>query len=204
MNKKVKQIRAANNSALYRIWHGLTAAFMAITIQAQEAKTEEPASQTTEPVVYTWVDENGNRAYSDKLQEGATEAKLAPIQRIDLPKPAPKNELSDTQSTKSKVQAAAAGYRQISWVTPQADAQFSVESAGTVPVAVSLDPPLQPGHEVAFYLGAQQITKLNSPAGTLENVPRGEHELTAKVMANGRVLTQTSSIKIFVQRAKAP
>jgi hypothetical protein len=70
------------------------------------------------------------------------------------------------------------------------------------PVAVQSTPNLQPGDQIEIYVNGEKMSTFSSGAGTLQNLPRGEHQLVAKIVSNGKVVSETAARTIFVQRAK--
>lgn len=151
--------------------------------------------------IYTWVDENGNRVYSDAPRDGAKKVKLKPAMRMEFPEPR-QTTTSSASTNNPGLDQVTTGYSQISWVTPTTSQNFPVGAAGNVPVAIQTVPNLQPGHQVEFYANGQKVGSFVGTAGTLQNMPRGEYSLVAKVVNKEKVLGQTGSVRIIVQRAK--
>lgn len=127
--------------------------------------------------IYSYTDEQGNRAFTDRPGGRAVEAvKSRPTnsmpavetQRPATPAPAPK--------------AARPRYERLDIEQPVADATLR-ENAGNVQVVASSDPALRPGHLFRLLLDGQAVGEPSSqPAFALPNVDRGTHQLVVEIL----------------------
>lgn len=93
------------------------------------------------------------------------------------------------------------GYRTAEIQQPEQDGTVR-SNEGVVPVTVRLDPPLQPGHEVRFFLDGQSVPgSFDSQAVELSGVLRGTHRVRAVVVdSNGARLTSTTDVTFTLRQ----
>jgi hypothetical protein len=154
---------------------------------------------TTPPVmgdgatVYKWLDSNGNVMFSDKPHPGAQEIQIPNVQTYSAPKiPAP----SLPDESKSEVQETA--YK-ISIVQP--DEQTTIRNPqGYVSVIVEVKPSLKKGNQVQLLLDDTPVgSPQESTVFALQNILRGSHTLTAKVLNPiGNVLTSSDEVTFYM------
>jgi hypothetical protein len=136
--------------------------------------------------VYKTVDENGNVIFTDKPSEEAEEVKIQKLENtIGNPNPAkyrPSMPKSENDST---------SYKSFSVSSPENGAGIRSNN-GNVSISLSLEPGLNPGHKILVSMDGEQIG--SGLAVSLQNVDRGTHSISAKVVdGNGKVLISTSS-----------
>lgn len=146
--------------------------------------------------LYKWVDENGVQHFSDQPHPGAETIELEEAQTFDAPavvERAPPDAAGETGEGFT--------YRGF-WIAAPRGGQTLWNLEGSLSVALSLTPPLQPGHRIRVYLdGALVDAPDNSLSFTLPEVYRGTHTLRAAIAdTEGRVLTESEPITFYVHQ----
>jgi len=149
---------------------------------------------------WMWTDEEGVVHYSDRPQPGA--------ERVVLDEPNSSQSLSNrSRSTSSNADAdpaddsaATVRYNSLEIASPGAEETlWNIE--GVLNVSLSLNPALQPGHQVRIYFdGTPQMV-----AGTsfqLQDVYRGVHNLQAEVLdETGKMMIRSRTNRFYVQQS---
>ncbi|MCG8435846.1 MAG: DUF4124 domain-containing protein [Gammaproteobacteria bacterium] len=147
---------------------------------------------------YKWVDEDGKVHYSDTPVEGAEEVRLPDVTTFDAPDlPAGSPAPSNSQPPAPKPQ-----YSKFALTSPAVD-EVIWTNEGIVTVQFEVDPPLQKGHYVAFYLDGERLEKadVEGTTATLQRVFRGTHTLYAVVFGpTGQQKIKSKPITFHVQR----
>lgn len=145
--------------------------------------------------VYTWVNEQGVRVYSDEQPPAhAKTADLAPI----IPLAPVKSPLKNTDL--ATMNPGFSGYTYFAIVSPSEDSVITPGSAGGLSVQLAIQPQLQPEDQVTLFLDGQPVETSASLSFNLNNLDRGSHLLYAEVKHQGKRLIQTSKRRIHVQR----
>ena len=145
--------------------------------------------------VWTWVDENGVRHYTDRPVEGAERIELGEVQGF----PAPRR--PSVESSGEQPEDTAPPYERLTIVQPeQTETLWNIE--GTLEVTVALEPSLMAGHVVDLYLdGERQYLDRRQLSFTVEGVYRGVHSLQAVVLnARGEELMRSAPRDFVVQQ----
>lgn len=136
--------------------------------------------------VYTYIDGEGNRVFTDKPKSGNAE-------RIEL---APSNSMPTvgTQSAPEVVAPPEPGlrYNLLRILVPQPDATIR-DSAGNLIVSVNSEPGLFPEHRYRLLLNGTAVGEVgSSPVFPLENIDRGTHQLAVEIIdQQGRIIERT-------------
>lgn len=136
--------------------------------------------------VYTYIDAEGNRVFTDKPQSGNAE-------RVEL---APSNSMPaiQTQATPAAEAPPEPGqrYSLLRILVPQPDASIR-DSAGNLIVSINSEPKLFPQHSYRLLLDGKQVGEVgSSPVFPLENIDRGTHQLAVEVIdQQGRIIERT-------------
>ncbi len=139
--------------------------------------------------VYKTVDEDGNVIFTDQPSESAEVIELQELQTIENPNPPTYR----PPSSKSEEDTEASYYQAFSVVNP-ADGEGYRNNAGMVDIRLSLSPSLRRGHSVIVMMDGNEISSGGSLSVSLENVDRGTHSISAKVVdGSGQTLISTSS-----------
>lgn len=155
---------------------------------------------------YRWVDENGVVHFSDRPHPGAEEIQL------------PQSQASSRSTTSTRPTGPRRSTTRGSGETQpaeEADGPFQYESIeisspaseetlwnieGVLNVSVSLQPALQPGHQVRVYMDGQP-QDVSGTSFQLQEVWRGAHNIQAEVLdENGRLMIRSLPIRFYVQQ----
>lgn len=153
--------------------------------------------------VWTWVDENGVRHYSDRPVDGAEEMRLGEVQGFSPPATpdiTPSRPDEDQQSGQSDEQQSRS-YRSLRIASPeQTETLWNI--GGTLEVDVALEPALRSGHVLDLYLdGERQHLDTRNTTLTVEEVYRGVHSLEAVVLdSRGEELMRSPTRNFVVQQ----
>lgn len=141
--------------------------------------------------VYTYVDAQGNRVYTD--QPGAGNAKRVPM--------ATSNRMSANPTAAAPMAAAKKAeakplfhYDMLRVLVPDPDATVR-SSAGELIVSVTSEPGLQRGHRYRLLLDGQPTAEPGpSPVFALNNIDRGSHNLSVEILdEQGRIVERTAN-----------
>lgn len=143
--------------------------------------------------IYSYVDAQGNRVFTDQPQGGTPAIRLAPTNSMPAMPAAPPVE-------KPTPQAKNPGYRWLRIVDPPPDA--TLRNTGALTVTAASEPGLHPGHRYRLRLdGATSGPDGAQPVFSLDNLERGTHRLLVEIVdADGRTLEQTPEQAIHVKR----
>ncbi|MBT8765732.1 DUF4124 domain-containing protein [Metapseudomonas boanensis] len=146
--------------------------------------------------VYTYVDEEGNRVFTDRPKPGDA-------QRIEL---APSNAMSPTSpaAPPPMVQAPIPrelGYQLLRILVPEPDATIRDGEGNLIVTAVS-EPGLHQGHNYRLLLDGQSMGEPGrSPVFPLKNLDRGTHQLAVEIVDDlGRTVERTPSQPVHIAR----
>lgn len=146
--------------------------------------------------VYTYIDAEGNRVFTDKPKSGNAE-------RVEL---APSNSMPAIQ-TPSATQVVSAPpepaqrYSLLRILVPQPDATIR-DSAGNLIVSINSEPGLFAQHSYRLLLDGKPVGEVgSSPVFPLENIDRGTHQLAVEVIDQaGRIIERTPTQPFHMQR----
>ncbi|HEY0289576.1 MAG TPA: DUF4124 domain-containing protein [Pseudomonas sp.] len=136
--------------------------------------------------VYTYIDAQGNRVYTDQPRRNASKVDIAPSNNMALPlKKAP------PQPTKQTIPALFR-YQLLRILAPEPDAAIR-DMQGNLIVTVTNDPALQPGHSYRLLLDGKPYSESGrSPVFPMTNIDRGTHQLSIEIVDQyGRVAERT-------------
>jgi hypothetical protein len=145
--------------------------------------------------VYTYVDADGNRVFTDRpASDNAERIELPPTNNMSLPASTPTAPVAEPR-------APAPSYRMLRILLPLPDATIR-DSAGNLLVTATSEPALHSGHSFRLLLDGQAVgTTGRSPVFPLENVDRGTHQLAVEIVdAQGRTLERTPSQPLHMLR----
>lgn len=143
--------------------------------------------------LYKSVDENGNIVYSDVPPDDTAEpVELPPLNVIEAVKVTP--------PPSAPADPALPLTYSIQITQPQNEQTF--RNTREFPVSVSIDPPLQEGHQVAISLDGVVRARGSELSAVVTDVDRGEHRVTAAVVdASGKPIITAPAVVVFVQQA---
>jgi len=142
---------------------------------------------STAAEVYTYIDAEGNRVFTDQPRRNAKKVDIAPSNQI---KAAPKKP-SQASSAKTKP-GPLFRYQLLRILAPEPDSTIR-DIQGNLIVTVTNDPELQPGHTYRLLLDSKVYGEATrSPVFPLSNIDRGTHQLSVEIVdESGRVAERT-------------
>jgi hypothetical protein len=148
--------------------------------------------------VWTWIDENGRQHYSDRPVPGARQIELVGAQGFSptLRSPSRATAPQTTPSTPPEQP-----YRTFDIASP-ADQETLWNIGGNLNVQIDMEPALQAGHRLDFYLDGQRVI-IGSTASqlTVPDVFRGVHTLQGAILdASGREMQRSLVVTIMVHQ----
>lgn len=151
------------------------------------------ASQT----VWKWVDEKGVTHYSDRPVPGAQRIEVTVGSRADPVPTSPAARSPSSDQSPAEVTA----YRDFEIWRP-GEQETVANTGGAVEVSIRLDPPLMQGHSIHLYLDGRLVQDFPPQAleYTVQDVPRGEHTLTAIIEDRAGRRLQETSVRFFVRQ----
>lgn len=153
--------------------------------------------------IYTCKDKNGNTVYSDtpSVCIDAEEVKVDTLPELIKTKPVavPRSTSSKTNASK---QVGNGGYKSLTITTPS-DQENVRSNEGKVLIAFQASPALKSrnGHQYVISVGGKEVYKGPKTSVALENVDRGTHAVTAKIIArNGKTLISSEAVQFTLHR----
>ena len=150
--------------------------------------------------IYSWVDDNGERHFSDTPVAGAKPFELGPINTFNAPDPAPVSVQPPAASDKEQSEEPAYNDFQISSPAPD-DVLWN--TGGVVSVALTLSPRLRGGDKIRLLLDGAEVKSYpgRSLSHQITEVERGTHSLRAVIVTrSGKQLATTSAVTFTVQQ----
>jgi len=153
--------------------------------------------------VYTYVDAQGNRVYTDQPRKGATAVRVPEGNRMSQPstKPAAANRpQAQAQARKAPV-TRVTHYEMFRILVPLPDAAVT-HAGGEMIVTLTNEPALAEGDRYQLLLdGKPAGGPGTSPVIALQNVDRGAHQLVGEILdAQGHVLERTPAQPVHMLR----
>ena len=147
--------------------------------------------------VYTYIDSDGNRVFTDQPRGNAKKVEIAPVNGMDQNKAA----VRKAPAPPEPVELPAYGLLRI--LVPEPDATIQDSASGDLIVTVTSDPVLMPGHNYRLLLDGKVAGEVSrSPVFPLSNLDRGTHTLAAEIIdAEGRIVERTPSQPVHIVRA---
>lgn len=146
--------------------------------------------------VYTYIDAEGNRVFTDQPQTGdAQRVTIAPSNGM------PAAALPGPAAPALAPPPAAPGYQMLRILLPQPDATVR-DGDGELIVTATSEPALHPGHGYRLLLDGQvQGPAGRSPVFVVNNLDRGTHQLAVEIVdAQARIVERTPSQPLHMQR----
>jgi len=146
--------------------------------------------------IYRYTDERGNPVYTNQPPQGvASESvQLGPTNTVASPRAASGPDTAQTDSL-------APTTYDILEVTGVADGSTLRANAGDFAVVISLQPVLHDDHQLQLLLDGQPLAAPGRQTRfTLDNIDRGEHQLQAVVLHEGKELQRSAGVSFTVQR----
>ena len=141
--------------------------------------------------IYTYLDSQGNRVFTDQHRAGAKAVPLPPVNRLSLTPATPLPTPATAQ--KPKIQPIV-HYQMLRILVPDPDATIR-STEGNLIVSVTSEPGLMPGHTYQLLLdGKPTAAPGPSPVFALNNIDRGSHQLAVEILdEHGRIAERTAN-----------
>lgn len=146
--------------------------------------------------VYTYVDAEGNRVFTDQPRRNAKKVEIAPGNQI---KSAPRK---PTQAHSAKpTPGPLFRYQLLRILAPEPDTTIR-DIQGNLIVTVTNEPALQPGHTYRLLLDGKVYGEAGrSPVFPMTNIDRGTHQLSIEIVDEfGRVAERTPNQPFHMMR----
>ncbi len=149
-------------------------------------------------VIYKWVDAQGVVHYSDQPTPGAERIVVDGAATHGI---TPGSEAGAPPAAAAEKPAAGLPYTTLSIASPAAEQTFFGDDS--VPVSLRLEPSLQPGHVVAWFLNGQKVEDQGpqSTGFSLSGLPRGTYTIGVTVTDPNTGRSQSSDpVTFYVQQ----
>lgn len=164
------------------------------------------AACSAQAAIYTWVDAQGVRHYSDNAAApNAKPAQLPGLQAAD-------GNADALRQLQAEASAAAntstnTGDPRAAAFTQPTDGQTFRDAQGQVPVALTIGgtSALQAGEQITYYLDNKPIPQMPTTRTrlTLAKVPRGRHTISAALLYRGHEIKRTTPLTFYMQPPSA-
>ena len=146
--------------------------------------------------VYTYIDAEGNRVFTDQPHKNAKKVDIAPSNQI---RSTPKK---TRQASNAKPKPGPLfQYQLLRILAPEPDSTIR-DVQGNLIVTVTNDPELQPGHNYRLLLDGEVYGSAGrSPVFPMTNIDRGTHQLSIEIVDQfGRVAERTPNQPFHMMR----
>ena len=151
-------------------------------------------TQVASAQVYTYIDAEGNRVFTDKPRSSNAErVMLAPSNSAQMNQPQSTVRMAPPPAvTKPTVH-----YQVLRILVPEPDASIH-NGSGDMIVTLNSEPGLLPGHSYRLLLdGAPQGEISRSPVFSLQHVDRGTHQLVAEIIDSAGLIVERTPAQPF-------
>lgn len=150
-------------------------------------------TQATSAQVYTYIDAEGNRVFTDKPRSSNAErVMIAPSNSVELNSSAPTVRVAPPAVTKPTVH-----YQMLRILVPEPDASIH-NGAGEMIVTLTSEPSLLPGHSYRLLLDGEPQGELSrSPVFSLQHIDRGTHQLVAEIIDSAGLIVERTPAQPF-------
>ncbi len=149
-------------------------------------------SSTALAEVYTYVDAQGNRVYTDKPHANATRVDVRPSNSISatpVAAPAPTRKRAKKQPIEH--------YDMLRILIPEPDASIN-DASGNMIVTINSDPALMANHGYRVLVDGNVVAgPAVSPVFQLKNIDRGTHQLAAEIIDNEETVIERTPAQPF-------
>ncbi|MFL6531881.1 DUF4124 domain-containing protein [Pseudomonas alvandae] len=148
--------------------------------------------------VYTYIDAQGNRVFTDQPRPGnARKVQLPPGNRM----PTPAAGINSTTPVEPPQAEPLFRYEMLRLLIPEPDATIR-STAGELIVTATSEPGLQRGHRYRLLLDGKPTAEPGpSPVFALKNIDRGTHHLAVEILdEQGRIVERTANQPFHMQR----
>jgi hypothetical protein len=150
-------------------------------------------TQAASAQVYTYIDAEGNRVFTDKPRSSNAEpVMLAPSNSVELSQPT-----ATVRATPPAVTKQAVHYQLLRILVPEPDASIH-NGSGDMIVTLTSEPGLLPDHNYRLLLdGEPQGEASRSPVFSLQHVDRGTHQLVAEIIDSAGLIVERTPAQPF-------
>ncbi len=154
--------------------------------------------------IYQYTDAQGNTVYTNKYHADAKPVDLPSLNQLSEPKgvvKAPANVKTQEELVVQQV-VSKQNYTAFNIVSPSNSQTF--QNQRDIGLKFNIKPKLQDGDKIAIYVDGESKAYFVGAQSqvTLNNLPRGEHKIQARLLdANNKVLRISSEITIYVHYA---
>ncbi|PZR47218.1 MAG: penicillin-binding protein [Ectopseudomonas oleovorans] len=151
-------------------------------------------TQAASAQVYTYIDAEGNRVFTDKPRSSNAErVVLAPSNSAQMSQPQPTVRMAPPPA----VSKPTVHYQLLRILVPEPDASIH-NGSGDMIVTLTSEPGLLPGHSYRLLLnGEQQGGTSRSPVFSLQHVDRGTHQLVAEIIDSAGLIVERTPAQPF-------
>lgn len=151
-------------------------------------------TQAASAQVYTYIDAEGNRVFTDKPRSSTAErVMLAPSNSAQMSQPQPTVRMAPPPA----VSKPTVHYQLLRILVPEPDASIH-NGSGDMIVTLNSEPGLLPGHSYRLLLnGEPQGETSRSPVFSLQHVDRGTHQLVAEIIDSAGLIVERTPAQPF-------
>ncbi|ERH47555.1 penicillin-binding protein [Ectopseudomonas chengduensis] len=151
-------------------------------------------TQAASAQVYTYIDAEGNRVFTDKPRSSNAErVMLAPSNSAQMSQTPPTVRMAPP----SAVSKPTVHYQLLRILVPEPDASIH-NGSGDMIVTLNSEPGLLPGHSYRLLLnGEPQGETSRSPVFSLQHVDRGTHQLVAEIIDSAGLIVERTPAQPF-------
>ncbi len=150
-------------------------------------------AQGAQAQVYTYIDAEGNRVFTDKPRSSSAErVYIAPSNSTQMNTPQSSVRVAPPAVTKPVVH-----YQLLRILLPEPDASIH-HAAGDMIVTLTSEPGLLPGHSYRLLLdGVVQGEPSRSPVFSLQHIDRGTHQLVGEIIDSAGLIVERTPAQPF-------
>lgn len=160
---------------------------------AEEAQTPDPDAPKK---IYKQKQPDGTVIYTDEPGPDAEEVR---VQKLPTYAPPPKSPGFTPYQPPRETQSPDRAYERFAISSPGNDEAIR-DNTGNITVSVSLSPGLDAGHQIEYLLDGVLVESTGATSIQLQNVDRGSHAITARVVDHRGAVLDESSVTVHLQR----
>jgi hypothetical protein len=151
--------------------------------------------------VWTWVDESGQRHYSDRPVEGATQIEIGTSQTFSGEAPQPNSGTTSSPASQESDSDTGPPYTVLDVISPEPEQTLS-NIGGEMTLELAVSPALRAPHSIGVIYDGQRLEPSSrSLSITITEVYRGEHTIQAVILdADGEELMRSTPVTFFVRQ----
>ncbi len=172
-------------------------AVVAFTMVLPVSQAQDAEPVTDKKSVYKKVGPDGEVIYTDRPEPGAKEIQVPKGTEYTAP-PVP----AFTPSTRAQPKPKPYQYDSLAITSPGQDETIR-DNTGAIPVSIRFSPSLRQGHRIQYQLDGETASSGRDTSYTFQNVPRGTHTITARIVDRDDQVLATASTTIHLHRASA-